>query len=77
MAHESGRDLVDVWVVYHVRSGSVTRVMFQEPTVKETPKPRSGYVLLRTKISEWARAHIHQLRVEGGKVVHGPALVGI
>lgn len=67
----------EVWVVFHRRSGAVTRVCLREPSDAETPNRLGPYAVLKTDLSQWAIDHAHQLSVRYGRVVHAPSFGGV
>lgn len=75
MSH-AAKTQVDAWV-FHFPNGTITKVMFREPKGKDIPAADTGIEVFKTHLSEWSLNRVHQLRVMSGKVVHGPALVGL
>jgi hypothetical protein len=70
---QEAREQVDVWVT-HLPNGTITKIAFLE--IKDEKLP-AGAVVFRTKLTQWALHRPHQLRVQNGKVVCTPALVGL
>jgi len=68
-------DRREVWVVYNRLSGSVLAVLRGEPVRDAFPPSKYGAVKASLSAAEIGKAH--QLRVEGGRVVHAPSLAGI
>jgi hypothetical protein len=70
-----GKGQREVWVIYHLLSGYVRAVYFRMPP-ERVFDPRV-YGTLQTRLGESEVGKAHQLRVNGGKVVHVPSLAGI
>jgi hypothetical protein len=77
MAQMKSKDHRMVWVRFHLLSGTVEKIWFREPTTKEMPKPGGRSIVIMASLSEWAIAHVNQLKVLNGKVVNTHGMGGL
>ena len=77
MAQMKSKDHRMVWVRFQTFTGTVEKIWFREPTFKEMPKPGERSVVFMTSMSEWAIAHVNQLKVLNGKVVNTHGMGGL